>query len=78
MNFCITHFHTRCLAELVLKQTKEFEVAIVPIEGRCLRCHATWKWGDLIRDQQKLIQISIVAQDQYRIANATLLIPKPL
>uniref|UniRef100_A0AC35FVP8 Structure-specific endonuclease subunit SLX1 homolog n=1 Tax=Panagrolaimus sp. PS1159 TaxID=55785 RepID=A0AC35FVP8_9BILA len=78
MNFCITHFHTRCLAELVLKQTKEFEVAIVPVEGRCLRCHATWKWGDLIRDQQKLIQISTVAQDQYRIANATLLIPKPL
>uniref|UniRef100_A0A914XZM6 GIY-YIG domain-containing protein n=1 Tax=Panagrolaimus superbus TaxID=310955 RepID=A0A914XZM6_9BILA len=78
MKLCVTHYHTRCLAEKVLKQSKEFEVAIVPIEGRCLRCHSSWRWGDLIRDQQKLLQISTVAQEQHRISNAALLIPRTL
>lgn len=43
---CHMQSHTTCLAKLFLG---EYQDEVIPVEGKCPKCHQNLLWGDLIR-----------------------------
>ncbi|EFO96079.1 CRE-SLX-1 protein [Caenorhabditis remanei] len=63
---CHSHFHSKCLAAHGLKRKNEYTEHIFPLKATCPTCGHFFLWGDVIREQRRIIKISTKCAEEFR------------
>ncbi|CAD6197844.1 unnamed protein product [Caenorhabditis auriculariae] len=63
---CNAHFHTKCLAAEGLRKLGEFPKQLFPLKGKCPVCNGNYLWGDVIKEQRRIILVSAKATDEFK------------
>ncbi|ULU11248.1 hypothetical protein L3Y34_015021 [Caenorhabditis briggsae] len=63
---CHSHFHSKCLAEHGLKNKNEYADQIYPLKSNCPICGHFYLWGDVVREQRRIIKVSTKCAEEFR------------
>ncbi|CAB3407510.1 unnamed protein product [Caenorhabditis bovis] len=62
---CSAHFHARCLAEKCLAN-ETTTPQLFPVKGNCPICGSAFLWGDIVREQRRILKISSKCADEFK------------
>ncbi|EGT50702.1 hypothetical protein CAEBREN_14278 [Caenorhabditis brenneri] len=60
------HFHSKCLAAHGLKAKQEYSDHIFPLKANCPTCGHVYLWGDIVREQRRIMKVSTKCAEEFR------------
>ncbi|EGT54325.1 hypothetical protein CAEBREN_11013 [Caenorhabditis brenneri] len=63
---CHSHFHSKCLAAHGLKAKQEYSDHIFPLKANCPTCGHVYLWGDIVREQRRIMKVSTKCAEEFR------------